>query len=83
MTYLAQRWCGASAPVNMLHVNDLRLLLPLNGAAPQAAQIFYELRSLGYFLAVGWRREPPARGDATIYGMMLDELPVVMTRVSL
>ena len=34
MTYLAQRWCGASTPVNMLHADDLRLLLPRNGAAP-------------------------------------------------
>ena len=34
MTYLAQLKCGASTPVNMLHADDLRLLLPLNGAAP-------------------------------------------------
>ena len=27
MTYLAQCWCGASTPVNMLHTDDLRLLL--------------------------------------------------------
>ena len=72
MTYLAQRlWCGASTPVNMLHANDLRLLHPLNGSAPQAARMFYELRSLGYFLAIGWRCEPPARDDATIYAMVL------------
>ena len=43
MAYLAQRWCGASTPVNMLHTDDLQLLLPLNGAAPQAAPMFYEL----------------------------------------
>ena len=71
MTYLAQRWCGASTPVNMLRVNDLRLLLPLNGAAPQTTHMFYELRSQGYFLAIGWRCEPPARGDATIYDMVV------------
>lgn len=44
----------------------LRLLLLLNGAAPQAAHKFYELRSMGYFLVTGWRCEPPARRDATI-----------------
>ena len=44
MAYLAQqRWCGASTPVNMRHTDDLQLLLPLNGAAPQAAPMFYEL----------------------------------------
>ena len=71
MTYLAQRCCGASTPGNMLHADDLRLLLPLNGAAQQAAHMFYELHSLGYFLATGWRCEPPAREEATIYDMML------------
>ena len=59
-------------PVSMLYTGDLRLLLPLNGAAPRAAHMFYELRSMGYFLVTGWRCEPPARGDATIYyGMLL------------
>jgi hypothetical protein len=71
MTYLAQRWSGASTPVSMLHANDLRLLLPLNRSAPQAAHMFTSSGSLGYFLAVGWRCEPPAWGGAAIYGMML------------
>ena len=52
MVCLAQRWCGASTPVNMLHVKDLRLLLPLGDEAPQAAHMFHELGSLGYSLAV-------------------------------
>ena len=34
--------------------------------------MFYELRSLGYSLAVGWRCEPLAYGDATIYDALLD-----------
>ena len=34
--------------------------------------MFYELRSLGYSLAVGWRCEPLACGGATIYGALLD-----------
>ena len=68
MVCLAQRWCGASTPVNMLHSKDLRLLLPLNDEAPQAAHMFHELRSLGYSLAAGWRCEPMADGDATVYG---------------
>ena len=62
MTHLAQRWAGSSTPVNMMHVGDLRLLLPLDGSAPQSAHMFYELRSLGYSLAVGWRCEPLAYG---------------------
>ena len=72
MTHLAQRWAGSSTPVNMMHVDDLRLLLPLDGSAPQSAHMFYELRSLGYSLAVGWRCEPLACGDATIYDALLD-----------
>ena len=72
MTHLAQRWAGSSTPVNMMHVDDLRLLLPLDGSAPQSAHMFHELRSLGYSLAVGWRCEPLACGDATIYGALLD-----------
>ena len=72
MTHLAQRWAGSSTPVNMMHVGDLRLLLPLGGSAPQSAHMFYELRSLGYSLAVGWRCEPLACGDATIYDALLD-----------
>ena len=46
MTHLAQRWAGSSTPVNMMHVDDLRLLLPLDGSAPQSAHMFYELRTL-------------------------------------
>ena len=72
MTHLAQRWVGSSTPVNMMHVDDLRLLLPLDGSTPQSAHILYELRSLGYSLAVGWRCEPLACGGATIYGALLD-----------
>ena len=72
MTQLAQRWAGSSTPVNMMHLDDLRLLQPLDGTAPQSAHMFYELRSLGYSLAVGWRCEPLAYGDATIYDALLD-----------
>ena len=71
MAHLAQRWAGSSTPVNMMHVDDLRLLLPLDGSAPQSAPMFYGLRSLGYSLAVGWRCEPLACGDAAIYGALL------------
>ena len=56
----------------MMHVGDLRLHLPLDGSTPQLAHVFYELRSLDYSLAVGWRCEPLACGDATIYGALLD-----------
>ena len=45
---------------------------PPGGSAPQLAHMFYELRSLGYSLAVGWRCEPLACGDAAIYGSLLD-----------
>ena len=72
MAHLAQRRAGSSTPVNMMHVGDLRLLLPLDGSAPQSAHMFYELRSLGYSLAEGWRCEPLACGDATIYDALLD-----------
>ena len=72
MTHLAQRWAGSSTPVSMMRVGDLRLLLPLGGSAPQSAHMFYELRSLGYSLAVGWRCEPLACDDATIYDALLD-----------
>ena len=72
MTHLTQRWAGSSTPVNMMHVGDLRLLRPLDGSAAQSAHMFYELRSLGYSLAVGWQCEPLACGDATIYGALLD-----------
>ena len=72
MAHLAQRRAGSSTPVSMMHVDDLRLLISLDGSAPQSAHMFYELRSLGYSLAVGWRCEPLASGDATIYGALLD-----------
>ena len=62
----------------MMHVDDLRLLLPLDGSAPQSAHMFYELRSLGYSLAVGWRCKPLACGDATIYDALLDAAGVMM-----
>ena len=71
MIRLAQRWCGASTPVNMLHADDMKLFRPLNSSAPQAAHMFYELRSLGYSLVMGWVNEPYAAGDATIYGVLL------------
>ena len=64
---LSQRWCGASTPVNMLHAGDLKLFHPLDSSAPQAARMFYELRSLGYSLVMGWVNEPYAAGDATIH----------------
>ena len=72
MTHLARRWAGSSTSVSMMHVDDLRLLLPLDGSVPQSAHMFYELRSLGYSLAVGWRCEPLACSDATIYDALLD-----------
>ena len=72
MTHLSQRWAGSSTPVNMIHVDDPRLLLPLDSSAPQPAYLFYELRSFGYSLAVGWRCEPLACGDATSYDALLD-----------
>ena len=53
MVRLAKRRCGASTPVNMLHAKDLRILLPLDDEAPQAAHMFHEPRSLGYSLAMG------------------------------
>ena len=43
MLFVAQRWCGASTPVNMLHAGDLRLLRPLGASAPQAAHMPHEL----------------------------------------
>ena len=33
--------------------------------------MFYELRSLGYSLVMGWANEPYAAGDATTYGVLL------------
>ena len=33
--------------------------------------MFHELRSLGYSLAVGWRCEPLADGNATVYGALV------------
>jgi hypothetical protein len=71
MVRLAQRWCGASTPVNMLHTDDLKLFHPLDSSAPQAAHMFHKLRSLGYSLAVGWRCEPLADGAATVHGALV------------
>ena len=65
MTHLAQRWAGSSTPVNMMHVDDLRLLLPLDGSTPQSAHMLYELRSLVYSFAVGWRCDKKSDGVAT------------------
>ena len=44
MTHLAQRWTGSSTPVSTMHVDDPRLLLPLDGSAPQSTHKFYELQ---------------------------------------
>ena len=55
-----------------MHVDGLELLLPPGGSAQQSAHMFDELRSLGYSLAVGWRCEPLACGDAAIYSALLD-----------
>ena len=55
----------------MLHTDDLKLFHPLDSSAPQAAHMFYELRSLGYSLVMGWVNEPYAAGDATIYDVLL------------
>ena len=55
----------------MLHTDDLKLFHPLGSSAPQAAHMFYELRSLGYSLVMGWVNEPYAAGDATIYDVLL------------
>ena len=67
MVRLAQRWCGSSTPVNMLGVNELHLLEPLEATAPLAAHLVHELRGgLGYKMAVGWVVRPPAAGDKTI-----------------
>jgi hypothetical protein len=37
---------------------------------------------MGYFLVAGWRCEPPARGDAMIYGMMFGAAGGVDTGLS-
>ena len=71
MVCLAQRWRGASTPTNTLHAKDLRLLLPLGDEASEAAHMFHELRLLGYSLAVGWRCESLADGDATVYDALV------------
>ena len=55
----------------MLHTDNLKLFQPLNSAAPQAAHMFHELRSLGYSLVMGWGNGPYAVGDVTIYDVML------------
>ena len=73
MVSLAQRWCGSSTPVNVLGVNELHLLEPLDAAAPLAAHLFHELRRLGYKMAVGWVVCPPAEGDETIHGAYMRE----------
>ena len=69
--YVAQRWCGASIPVNMLRAGDLRLLRPLDTTAPQAAHMLHELRSLGSSITLGWRCEPHAELDETVYDAVL------------
>ena len=73
MVSLAQRRCGSSTPVKMLSTDELRLLEPLDAAAPQAAHMFHELRKLGYKAAVGWVVCPPAAGDRTIYDAYMRE----------
>ena len=69
--YVAQRWCGASIPVNMLRAGDLRPLQPLDTTAPQAAHMLHELRSLSYSITLGWRCEPHAELDETVYDAVL------------
>ena len=66
MMHLAQRWCGTRQPVNMLNTDDIDYLLPVDDSAPQAVHLVYELRCLGYALAVGWTNRPLALGDMTI-----------------
>ena len=66
MVHLAQRWCGTRQSVNMLNTDDIDYLLPVDDSAPQAVHLVYELRCLGYTLAVGWTNRPLALGDMTI-----------------
>ena len=66
MMHLAQRWCDTRQPVNMLNTDDIDYLLPVGDSAPQAVHLVYELRCLGYTLAVGWTNQPLALGDMTI-----------------
>ena len=56
-----------------MHVDDLRLLLPLGGLAPRSAHMFYELRSLGYHSRWAGVASPwPAVTRRTIYDALLD-----------
>ena len=71
MVSLAQRWCGSSAPVNMLSADEIHLREPLDATAPLAAHMFHE--RLGYKMAVGWVVRPPAAGDETIYDAYMRE----------
>ena len=73
MASLAQRWCGSSTPVNMLGTDELHLLEPLDATAPLVAQMFHELRRLGYKVALGWVVRPLAAGDETIYDAYIRE----------
>ena len=54
MVSLAQRWCGSSTPFNMLSVDELHLLEPLDATPPVVAHMFHELRRPGCKMAVGW-----------------------------
>ena len=49
----AQRWCGSSTPVNMLSVDELHPLEPLDATVPLAAHMFLELRGLATKLQLG------------------------------
>ena len=75
MMQLAQRWCGASKPVNMIGTGKLGLLEPLNAAASQAVRLIAELRELGYKLVIDWTNRPHADGDMTILDTFLSTAP--------
>ena len=71
MLRMAQRWCGASHPVNMTNTNQARLLHPVDSTAQQAVHLIAELRELGYKLAVGWVSKPCAESDVSIFDCYL------------
>ena len=67
MLRMAQRWCGASHPVNMMNTNQARLLQLVDSTTPQAVHLVAELRELGYKLTVGWVSKPCAESDISIF----------------
>ena len=50
----------------MLNTDGIVYLLPVGDSALQAVHLVYELRCLGYKLAVGWTNRPLAQGDMAI-----------------